>query len=450
MEAAEAVCDAEGDLGLDVLEGVESLVDKSLMRQEEVFEAELRFAMLETIREYAREKLEQSGEAKELKRAHAEYFLALAEEAERELRGPAQAKWLEHLEAEHDNLRAALSWSFDGENAELGLQLAGALWWFWFVRGYFSEGRRWLEEALAKSGAAASASYRARALTGAGRLVLEQGDTEQAKELLQESVALFRRLEDKGGLAHSVDTLGIMALYHGELEWAGSLLEESVALSREAGNRWGLAKSLNNLGIVAASQDDKDRAIALYEESLRIRRELGDKRGLAMSLSNLTNYAQLDGELERAEVMLEEVLSLGRELGDKSFIVNALGGHGMVALERGDPERSAALLKESLWMCREMGYVVGILSCLAGLAMAAAVTGTTERAARLWGAAEGLCEATGISLNSVLETRHYERYQAAARAELGEEAWEETLAEGRAMTTEEAISYALKEEVAGG
>jgi hypothetical protein len=144
--------------------------------------------------------------------------------------------------------------------------------------------------------------------------------------------------------------------------------------------------------------------------------------------------------------MLEEVLRLGRELGDKSFIVNAFDGHGMVALERGDLERAAALLGESLWMCREMGYVVGILSGLTGLASVAVATGATERAARLWGAAEGVCDATGVNLDSVLEIRHYERYQAAARTELGEAAWQGALAEGRGMTLEEAISYALEEE----
>ena len=398
LEAIEEICDPEGKL--DALEGVESLLEKSLLRQEEGVGGEPRFVMLETVHEYAREKLKESGEAEEIKRAHAEYFLALAEEAEPELKGPDQLEWLEKLEAEHDNLRAALSWSLEYGDAELGLRLAGALWSFWFVRGHLSEGQWWLEEALAKSGAAASASSRARALTGAGRLLLEQGNTDRAKELLQESVALFRRLRDKGGLALAVDTMGIIALYHGELEWARRLLEESATLSRAAGSTWGLAKSINNLGIVAASQDDRDRAIALYKESLRIRRDLGDKRGIAMSLSNLTQYTQLDGDLERAEVMLEEVLRLRRELGDKSFIVNAFDGHGMVALERGDLERAAALLGESLWMCREMGYVVGMLSGLAGLASVAVATGATERAARLWGAAEGVCEATGVKLQA--------------------------------------------------
>jgi len=162
LEAVEAICDAEGDLLVDIREGLSSLVDKSILRQEEKVEEEPRFVMLETIHEYARERLEVGGNAKEIRRLHAEYFLALAEEGESRLREPGEARWLERLDLEHDNMRAALSWTLESGEAELGLRLAGALWRFWWMRGHYGEGRRWLEEALAKDGPASA--VRAKAL----------------------------------------------------------------------------------------------------------------------------------------------------------------------------------------------------------------------------------------------------------------------------------------------
>jgi tetratricopeptide (TPR) repeat protein len=449
LEAIEEICDPEGEL--DALEGVESLLEKSLLRQEEGPRGEPRFVMLETVHEYAREKLQESREAEEIKRAHAQYFLALAEEAEPELKGPEQLKWLEYLEAEHDNMRAALSWSQERGETELALQLGGALWWFWFVRGHLSEGRRWLEEVLAKDGEA-PAPARAKALSGTGRLTLEQGDTERAKELLEESVRSLREVEhNKEGLAEAVDNLGIAWAYQGDLEEAKALFEESLRLYREAGDRWGIGETLNNLGaIIQPSRGEMDRARALYEESQKIRRELGDKRGITMSLGNLAGLAALQGDLERTEVMLEEVLRLGRELKDKQFVAQPLGDLGYIALERGELERAGALLRESLLMSQEMGEARGIISGLDELARLAAAGGARERAARLWGAVEGLIEATGLSLPTLRDPEeHSERYRAACRAELGEAAWEVAYGEGRAMTLEEAVSYALEEQAGG-
>ena len=190
LEAIEAICDAEGDLPVDAFEGVSSLLDKSLLRQEEGPNGEPRFVMLETIHEYAREKLEESAEAEEIKRAHAEYFLTLAEEAYPELKGANQLEWLESLEAEHDNMRAALSWALERKEVEVALRLGGALWWFWSVRGYHSEGRRWLEEALAIDGRVSPES-RAMALAGVGELASDQGDLDRAKEACEEGLELL-------------------------------------------------------------------------------------------------------------------------------------------------------------------------------------------------------------------------------------------------------------------
>jgi hypothetical protein len=181
LEAIEAICDAERDLPVEAFDGVSSLLDKSLLRQEEGPNGEPRFVMLETVHEFAREKLQESKEAEEIKRVHAQYFLTLAEQAFPELRGPDQLEWLERLEAEHDNMRAALSWALEHKQVELALRLGSALWWFWWMRGHNSEGRRWLEQALAMDGRG-SPEVRAIALAGAGALASEQGDLDRAKE----------------------------------------------------------------------------------------------------------------------------------------------------------------------------------------------------------------------------------------------------------------------------
>jgi predicted ATPase len=190
LEAIEAVCDAKGDLPVDAFEGVSSLLDKSLLRQEEGPSGEPRFVMLETVHEFAREKLGQSAEAEEIKRLHAEYFLTLAKEAYPEIRGPDQLEWLERLEAEHDNMRSALSWALGRKEAELALGLGGALWWFWWMRGYYSEGRRWLEEALTIE-VRVSSEVRAMALAGVGWLAFEQGELDRAQEAYEEGLEVL-------------------------------------------------------------------------------------------------------------------------------------------------------------------------------------------------------------------------------------------------------------------
>jgi predicted ATPase len=190
LGAIEAICDAEGDLPVDTFDGISSLLDKSLLKHEEGPGGEPRFVMLETVHEFAREKLGQSEEAEQIKRVHAQYFLTLAEEAYPELRGPDQLEWLESLEAEHDNMRAALSWALERKEAEVALRLGGALWWFWSVRGYHSEGRRWLEAALAIE-VGGSPEVRAMALAGAGALASDQGDLDRAKEACEEGLQIL-------------------------------------------------------------------------------------------------------------------------------------------------------------------------------------------------------------------------------------------------------------------
>jgi predicted ATPase/class 3 adenylate cyclase len=391
LEAVEEVCNAVGDLEVDVLDGVTSLVDKSLMYTVEGKGGEARYWMLETIYEHAIEKLDESGEGEEIRRQHALYFMKLGERAEPELRGAQQGEWLGRLEDEHDNIRAVLRRGMESSGAvsnpeavealEIGLQLAGALWRFWYVRGHFSEGREWMTGLLGLSRLMASpelpgvrdggtaesqpalVTYRARALHGAGVLADMQGDYAYARSLHEESLALRRELEDKSGIADSLNNLGIVADMQGDYAYARSLYEESLALRRELEDKWGIAGSLGNLGGLAYSQGDYATARSLQEESLALRRELEDKGGIAGSLARLGGVEVGTGGVERGVRLLAAVQALLEEIG--------------AVFDRGD---------------------------------------------RI----------------------PYERAIASAREELGDEVFERVWEEGRAMPMEQAIAYALQ------
>jgi len=483
LEAVEAVCNTSGDL--DVLNDLESLVDQSLLNPSDV-NGEPRFGMLESIREYALERLDASGggEAEEIHRGHAAYFLALAEEAEPKLAGPEQLAWLKRLEAEHDNLRTALGWALEsgGADAELGLRLAVALERFWNMRGYWTEGRRWLEKTLEKSGdvpaplrakllwamgyrqedperAAALlqeslAIYRelrdkqgiARALAGLGNVALVQNDFEEATSHYEQSLTLFRELDDKPGISRSLHLLGNLAWYQGNHRQATTLHEQSLELARETGNRHDIASRLRALGNVTLRQRDYERTEALYEEGLVLARELGDKHGIAALLNSLGELARFQGDYERAAALYEEGLVLFRELGGRLQIAMMLHNLAYVVLRQGDGRQAAASFEESLVLYRELKRKHGVTECLIGLAGVAAVVGepaTAQRAARLFGAAEGLFEATGGGL-AAADQAEYDRYLALTRDQLAEAAFAAAWAAGRAMTMEQAIAYALE------
>jgi predicted ATPase len=440
LEAMEAVCAPEGEP--DVLDGVQSLVEKSLLRQEEGPQAEPRFVMLETIHEYAREKLEESGETEEISRAHAAYFLSLAEEAEPELKGPGQIGWLERLEAEHDNFRAALSWSLGSGETELALRLAGALWWFWHVRGHWSEGTGWLERALSASGGGAPAS-RARTLYALGWMTSWQGDCERAEMLSAESLALHRELQDVLGIAGDLSSLGWTAMLKGDTERASRLLKESLALLQEARDDHSMSRTLQGLAWVAYGRGDFERSDVLLEESLALSRKQGDVREVANSLNDLGLNAIYQGDHERAAALLEEALSLRWELGDRIGLAANLNALGMAALGRGDPKVAKSLIVESLTLSSVLGHDLLVAENLEVMAAVTGMRGEGAGAARLWGAAEALREATDALL-SPPEVALRDSYAAAARSRLGEEAWKRAWEEGRAMTFEEAVAFALE------
>ncbi len=448
LEAIEAICDAEGDLPIDVLEGVSSLLDKSLLRQEEGPEDEPRFLMLETIREYALERLEESSEAKALARRHAGFFLALAEEAEPTLEGTQQQAWLERLELEHDNLRAALSWALEADNSEVALRMGAALGEFWYLRGYLDEGRGWLEEALSKPGHASAA--RARALGRVSWLAFLQGDLDRAegasREGLElEGVELFRTGGQDRVAAELQRTLGIAVAGRGDYEQAARWFAESLAISRQAGNSRGAAISLFCLGIESRVGGDFEQATELYEEALTLCRESGDPALLASILTHVGYTFVLQGELERATRVSEEAAAMLREQKHRLYLVDALSNLGWAALLRGDPERAKSSFEESIVLCRELGSRTTIIEILEGLACAAGEKGQAERAARLFGVAEALGEAVGYQHESG-ESALREPYLTAARSRLDGAAWQVAWTKGRAMTFEEAVAYALEDE----
>jgi predicted ATPase/class 3 adenylate cyclase len=441
LEAIEEICDPEGDL--DALEGIESLVEKSLLRQEEGSGGAPRFVMLETVHEYAREKLQESGEAEEVKKHHAEYFLALAEEGESGMRGPEAATWLERLEAEHDNLRAALSWALEQEEGELGLRLAGALWRFWWMRSHYSEGRRWLENALAIDGRG-SPPARAMALAGIGEIASHQGDLEQAQEACEEGLELLAH-ETSEAKIYLLLSLAKVARMREDYKWATQLNEESVALSREMRNTWGLASSLLGSALVSHSRGDSERATELHEESMDLFREWGDKQGLAFCSLDLGLVAITQGDLVRAQKLTEEAVALFRELGSRGDVSMNLNNLGWIAFLQNDLGRAVDLYKQSLALAWETGMYTVVLDDLVGFACLAGTQGDAVRAAQLCGAAEALHEATGYPQDPISHAE-MEPYLASGRSQIDEAVWAKAWEEGRKMTLEEAVSYALEEE----
>jgi predicted ATPase/class 3 adenylate cyclase len=408
LEAAEAVCSAVDGLDTEVLEGLGALVDQSLVRRHDVgTQREPRFSMLETIHEYGLEQLATSGEAEALRRAHAAYYLALAEEAAPNLTGPQQGVWLDRLEREHDNLRAALAWARDRGEAALGLRLAAALWRFWYTHGYLSEGRAWLEDMLALPAGGESQAegpVRARALYGAATLASTQDDFDRAAALWEASLALSRELDDKAIMASALNALGLAALQEGDAQRAAPLVAESLAVSRAIGDPWAIARALLSLAQTAYVQGEYSRAEALFEECLALMRQAGSTSHSAVALLYLGHAARAQGNFRRATALYQEGLALSQGLGDK----------------------------------------LRVLRELEGLATAVAAEGRAERATRLLGTASSLRDLLG-SARHPMDRAAVEAALEAVRAALGEEAFAAAWAAGRALALDDAIIEALGE-----
>ena len=465
----------------DTLDLIASLVDQSLLRQIPGPDGSSRIGMLETIREYARERLEFSGEEEEIRRRHADLFLALAETAAPELSGAEQGHWLDRLESEHDNLRGALTTLHETGAAVDALRLAAALWRFWWQRGYLSEGRFWLERTLAEGGDAPAAIL-ADAHDGAGALAEAQGelaaaalhhesalrlrrelgdrrgearalsdfaiiadklgDPARATELLEQALAISREDDDRPRLASCLANLGFVALDRGDYARAAESFQESLALFRDLEDQRNLSYVLGGLGNLAFLAGDYVGAVALQEESLHVLRALGDLQGIADAVSDLGHAVQRQGDLERAGALYGEALHRYRELGDRGGVAFALTHLGRLARRQGEPARAEALLREGLQISWQIGEQRMLTEGIEGLAEVACDGGAAVLCARLLGAAEALRETTGIPLPAV-HAPAIARCVATARAALGEGGFAAARGEGRALAPDQVLTGLL-------
>ena len=443
LEAAEAVC-AGGELeGWEVLDHMSQLADKSLVVVAEAESGATRFRYLETVRQYATEKLVASGEEGALRDRHLAHFLALAESTEPGLTGPDQARLLGLLAAEHDNLRAALEHAATGGGALLGQRLGGAIWRFWEARGHLTAGRASLAAVLDAPGGEGPTPERAKALHGAGVLALRQGDYAAARAFNEESLAIRRALGDTKGIAALLSNQGLVARAQGDYALARSLNEESLAIKREMGDQWGAAISLGSLGLLAFDEGDYAAARRYHEESLAIRRTLGDRAAVAIALGNLGLVAQVTGDYATARALHEESLAIRRELGDKQRIALSLGNLGDLGHAQADYDLARSLYGECLELHRDLGDKRGVVERIESFGWLASATGDAERATRLLGAAEALRVTMGIVHQGQSDQARHDQSVAASREALGAEAFDAAWALGRAMTLEEAVAVAV-------
>jgi tetratricopeptide (TPR) repeat protein len=518
FEAAEAICHAD-EPAFDTLDGITALIDKSLLRQEQTPAGESRFVMFETIREFALERLQASDDWQAIRRRHADFFLALAEQAEPELTGSKQGMWLNILEREHDNLRAVFSWIEETAQADYGLRLSAAIWRFWLVRGHEDEGRERLLVVLALPGAEKPTRARAKALNAVGTLMHGSGDYSTAARLhLEESLEISRKLGDKQGVATVINNLGWIAAQLGELDAAEKLSQESLALHTELGDQRGRAVAFNNLAWTAYAQSEFALAYSLQEKNLSLRQEIGDERGVAFAMAWLAwidivrgNHDQAaslldsairklqelgdnmimgfamwilaqmavdqgdfaragklmeenptllkerdphmlwllalvkqhDGDEQQAQALLEESISKFRAREYKWGIALALYYIGRQASDRNDYKAAAACFHESMVLNRDLGNKLGMAKALVGFGDLALAEGDPARSARLFAAAEALYQTIGAVIPPYERTR-FDREAARVASLLAEETFATAWKAGQKMTTEQAVSYALK------
>jgi predicted ATPase len=442
LEAAEAICRKSGPLGIDALEGVESLIDKSLLQQKEMQDSEPRFFMLETITEFGLEQLTLNGEDKDTRRSHAEFFLQLAERGETGLLGAQQESWLDRFEIEHDNLRAAAHWAEQNQELDLGLRLAGALWRFWEMRGYLSEGRKRLSALLSLGDTPSTMKQRLKALYAAGVLADAQCDYSSARSLFEEKLSLHRELNDDWGIANSINNLGIMALRDRDYLGARTLYEESLAIWRKLGNQRAIALSLANLGNVADLLGEYDSAHAFYADSLDVFKQLKDERGVALSFEHMGDVARHRLDYQSARGFYDQSLAILIKLGDKRGVAHLLSDMGDMASELSDYLGARPFYEESMVIFSELGDIKGIANLFESYSRMAVAQGRPERALRLAAASSSLREEFNSPL-SPDDQLDLEKTLEAVRLQLGEEASIAAWTEGRSMPTERAIQYAL-------
>lgn len=438
--ATEQTSDTNGSANQEVLEVLLRLVEKSLVAVEEDQRGIVRYRLLETVRQYALERLGSTPDARKMLRRHLEYFLQVADAAETRLEGPAQIETLDTLDKEHDNLRSALTQAGKTGDVESGTRLAADLWRFWLLRGYFAEGRGWLADAISKSQELLPA-IRAKALNGAATLAWHQADYDRATAHFRESLDLLRQAGDLGGVAHALNNLGAVAYARGDYAGSVALREEALDHWRKLGDKHGIAQTLNNLGLLARDQGRFDRAQEMLGESLTLFKGSGDAAGVALCIFNLGVNSQYQGDHRRAASLLTDSLSRFEELSDKWGRALALSSLGLVSKHLGEHSLATQRLIESVRLFQDLGDRLGVIECLEGLASLAQVTGSHDRAATLFAACDALRNELGAPLPPGGRAQ-FDTALADVRARLTRDEFVAASDRGRAMTMEQAVAYA--------
>ena len=440
LEAVEAVCDTKGDLGLDVLDGMASLVDKSLTQQVEEADKETRFMMLSTIREYALERLAESNDEPATRRAHAAYYLVLAEEGAEEI--AAQPEWLDRFELEHENFRLAIDYLIKTGDAEWGMRFGAALFRFWETREHLMEGRDAIARLLAMEGSAARPKLRARLLFAGAVLAAAQGDYGSGRPLFEESLETCVELNDKRGVAVALNALAVNARDRGELAAASQLFEQCLGIWKDLGDPTDIARALSNLASVMKLQGEYVRAFSLYDECLTLFRQVGDSAGVAWTLNYLGDVAREKSDLAAARSYCEQSLSEFRRLRDSWGIASSLSDLASLSCDQGNNAEARRLYGEGIKLFKELGYKRGIARALECLAVNAAAQSKAEQSLHLAGAAAALRQQLGVPLQPS-DQRRLDKALEFARRTVGNAAGLTAWMEGWAMPVEQAVREVL-------
>jgi predicted ATPase len=444
LEDAEAICNSEKDL--DILEGVSSLVNNSLVKQEELPDGQPRFQMLETIREYALERLSESGDMPELQQRHAKYFVGIVlKEATFGVLSSQSTAWLNRLEREHDNMQAALEWNLrTPEGRELALSMMATLTWFWYRRGFFNEGRIWTDRILAASGEEVTPA-RAAALQMSSRMAMWRGDLNSAVERASKSLTVWQRLEDEQKVPMSLMETGVTLINIGKDREAHSLLKEAEALFRESGASYFHAITLVHLGNVSLGLGNPDEAWDWLNQAYPLFKEIGEPWGLSFVLNNLGEVARVKGNYEQAYEYYKESEALLRATGDKGDLARLVHTLGYIASHKGDDHLAEAQFRESLAMFRRLGNKRGIAECIAGLASLSAKQGKSEIGTQMLSAAEALLGESGAAWWPA-DRVEVDKTRTILQSALEDHEFQAAWAAGGSMTLDQAIAFVSHED----
>jgi predicted ATPase len=443
LEDAEAVCSLEDNL--DILEGVSSLVNNSLLKQEELADGQPRFRMLETIREYALERLAESGEMPDLQQQHADYFVGIIlKQASLGVISQESTAWLDRLEREHDNIQAALEWSVGtAEGRERALSVLATLTWFWYRRGFFNEGRIWTDRLLAATSDEPTPT-RAAALQMSSRMAMWRGDLKNAVERASKSLTFWQRVEDEQVIPMSLMETGVTLINIGKDSEAHTLLKEAETLFRESGKSFFHATTLVHLGNVSLGLGNPDEARNWLNRAYPIYKEIGEEWGLSFVLNNLGEVARVKGNYEQGYEYYKESEAILRATGDKGDLARLVHSLGYIASHKGDDQRAEAQFQESLAMFRRLGNKRGIAECIAGLASLRAKQGKVEVGTTMLGAAEALLGESGAAWWPA-DRVEVDKTRLLLQSSMEEHEFKEAWTAGQAMTLDQAIAFVSNE-----